>query len=54
LVWTPASGETDYLNRRWFEYTGVSEKEQVRVGWLDALTRMTATNHVYWRRPSSR
>jgi PAS domain S-box-containing protein len=37
LVWTALpTGETDYLNKRWFEYTGVTDEAQLKAGWLYA------------------
>lgn len=38
LAWTCLpSGECDFLNRRWCNYTGVSLKEQLGYGWLDQV-----------------
>ena len=38
LVWTTApDGPCDYLNRRWYEYTGQSPADAVGFGWLDAV-----------------
>jgi PAS domain S-box-containing protein len=39
MVWTTGSdGMVDYFNKRWFEYTGLSEKESYRSqGWVEAI-----------------
>ena len=38
LVWTTdTDGLCDYLNRRWYEYTGQRPEEAVGFGWLDVI-----------------
>lgn len=38
LTWTCLpNGECDFLNRRWCDYTGVSEKDQLGYGWLQQV-----------------
>ena len=38
LVWTTtASGDCDYLNRRWYEYTGQTSERVISTAWLDAV-----------------
>ncbi len=38
LAWTcQPNGQCDFLNRRWCEYTGVGEKEQLVYGWLQQV-----------------
>lgn len=38
VVWTTDSaGHTDYLNERWYEYTGLSEAESMGEGWMQVL-----------------
>jgi two-component system CheB/CheR fusion protein len=38
LVWgCRADGACEYLNRRWLEYTGVPEAEQLGYGWLEQI-----------------
>jgi PAS domain S-box-containing protein len=51
LVWLArADGAAEYLNRRWLEYTGLSQSQAARWGWVAAihpedLDRLTT----YWR-----
>ena len=51
LVWTALpNGETDYLNKRWFEYTGVADDAQFKAGWLDATHPDDGEQTLaYWR-----
>jgi PAS domain S-box-containing protein len=38
LAWTTtAAGDCDYLNKRWYEYTGQSPAQAVGAGWFDAV-----------------
>lgn len=38
LAWTCLpDGRCDFLNRRWCDYTGISEQEQLGYGWLNQL-----------------
>lgn len=38
LAWTCLpDGRCDFLNRRWCDYTGISEQEQLDYGWLNQL-----------------
>jgi len=38
LVWTcTPDGTCDYLSRQWIEYTGISEAEQLGLGWLNQV-----------------
>jgi diguanylate cyclase (GGDEF)-like protein/PAS domain S-box-containing protein len=38
LAWTCLpDGRCDFLNRRWCDYTGISEREQLDYGWLNQL-----------------
>jgi PAS domain S-box-containing protein len=38
LVWTcTAGGACDFLSKQWLEYTGRTETEQLRDGWLDQI-----------------
>ena len=38
LAWTTtAEGDCDYLNRRWYEYTGQSPAQAIGSGWFDAV-----------------
>jgi len=38
LVWTARpDGTIDYANRRWYEYTGLSEQETRGTGWMSAV-----------------
>ncbi len=38
LVWTAdAEGHCDYLNRRWYEYTGQNPESASGFGWIDAV-----------------
>ena len=38
LAWTAkASGETDFFNQRWMDYTGLSMAESIGGGWVTAL-----------------
>ncbi len=38
LVWTTrADGHCDYLNERWYEYTGQGLEQALGVGWFDAV-----------------
>ncbi len=38
IMWTLApDGNVNYLNRRWFEYTGRAPEEKSKTGWLEAV-----------------
>ncbi len=38
LAWTTtAAGDCDYLNRRWYEYTGQDPEREIGTGWFDAV-----------------
>jgi two-component system CheB/CheR fusion protein len=38
LVWgCRPDGAADYLNKRWVEYTGISESEQIGYGWMEQV-----------------
>jgi PAS domain S-box-containing protein len=38
LVWiADAQGEASYLNRRWYDYTGLSEAESLKKGWTKVV-----------------
>jgi len=38
IMWTLApDGNFDYLNQRWFEYTGRTPEETLKMGWLEAV-----------------
>jgi len=52
LVWTSTpDGNADFLNRRWLEYTGLSEHEAKGVGWQRALHPDDVASAVdLWRR----
>jgi PAS domain S-box-containing protein len=38
LVWTARTdGYVDYVNQRWYEYTGLTEEETIGLGWANAI-----------------
>ncbi len=40
LVWiTDAQGEAEYFNVRWYEFTGLSEKDSLPSGWMQVIHR---------------
>ena len=49
-VWsTDSSGSVDFLNQRWFDYTGLSPEEAMGSGWIKALHPEDATALAsYW------
>ena len=38
IVWTAsAEGETNYINQRWYEMTGLPHNEEISFGWMEAV-----------------
>ncbi|HET8753609.1 MAG TPA: PAS domain S-box protein, partial [Salinimicrobium sp.] len=38
MIWIgDATGQSTYLNKNWFEYTGQEKEEAIGMGWLDAI-----------------
>jgi len=33
----PADGSVEYLNKRWLDYTGLSEQQALGWGWKDCI-----------------
>lgn len=50
MIWiTDATGHIEYLNSRWYDFTGVSEHESIDAGWNRVMEASDLVFHQAWR-----